>query len=73
MLLRQRKSPQGRHPPHFFRTMWRGELQLLCDRCTMPAASMESNSARAASSLTGSSLLNLAVTGWPVVEIWCCT
>jgi hypothetical protein len=38
--LRRRKSPHGRQPPSFFRTIYSGLAQLLLDLLTTPASSI---------------------------------
>ena len=64
------KSPQGRQPPSFFLTIWRGEDQGELDLHIIPAFSMAENSALADANFSGSNRQALANTGGPIGFEW---
>jgi hypothetical protein len=72
-MLRQRKSPQGRHDPSAFLTMCRGDEQGLSDRLTILSLSSCRNSAFAAANFSASSRRKRGAMGGLEVLMSCST
>jgi hypothetical protein len=72
-MLRQGKSPQGRHDPSAFLTMCRGDEQGLSDSLTILSLSSCRNSAFATANFSASSRRKQEAMGGLEVLIWCST
>jgi hypothetical protein len=67
------ESPQERHDPSAFLTMWRGDDQGLSDRRTILSLSSCRNSAFADANFSASSRRKREAMGGPDVLLWCST